>query len=630
MNLTGSSFSELQAALQRLRHCSIPQLLRERVQEEPQRVAVRYKRNGVFYDLVWREYQERIRLVAAGLIEAGVTHGSRVAIMGDVCIEYLLADLASTFIGAIPCGVYPTSSPEEVAYVLRLSGARTFIAEDQEHLDRLLAAEATANAPLVDKIIVCDERALFLYEDPRIEPFTSVFDRGSKSVAAQKKVGELENKVSSKDVSAIIFTSGTTGFPKAAYRTQASDLIGFGYSFIEAFPELCARPHRVVCQLPLAHGMGRATAIYAPLVADIIPHIGEPNQSLISLMNEVRPTYAMGVPRTWEKICGHVQVSVASAGFLARNAFAMATALGRQRVRHIWQNGKAPLYIEAIYWPLWAAILWPALHKMGLTYAVGASSGGAPLPPAVHETLQAWGIPLRDMFGMTETGGIGSQASGWPPPEAPIKPIASCEIKLGSDGELFLRSFGNVSGYWNDESATKDLFDKEGFVRSGDIATVFENGAFRIVDRKKDILITSGGKNIAPAAVENALRCSPYISEVIVFGDKRKYVTALVEIDFENVAQWARERQIAYTGYFSLTQNEKVIGLIAQEIEKLNERLARVEQVKKFNLLPKELVPEDGDTTPTRKIKRTHALRLFGDLVEEMYAGGAVSEVNSV
>jgi long-chain acyl-CoA synthetase len=337
-------------------------------------------------------------------------------------------------------------------------------------------------------------------------------------------------------------------------------------------------------------------------------------------MNEVRPTYVMGVPRTWEKIVANVQVAVDSAGLLSRSAFGLATAVGRKRVRQIWKRGSAPWYLEAVYWPLWLTVIWPALHKLGLTYANGACSGGAPLPPIVHETLEAWGIPMRDMFGMTETGGIGAQAGKWPAPDSAIRPMAACQVRVSEDGELCLRGPGNVIGYWNDEAASKVLFDGDGYVRSGDIATVFEGGAFRIVDRKKDILITSGGKNIPPAMVENALRCSAYISEVIVFGDQRKYVTALIEIDFENVAQWARQRHIPYTGYMSLSRNEKVVQLIAEEVQELNQRLARVEQVKKFRILSKELVPEDGDTTPTRKVKRAHAYKLFGDMVEDMYA----------
>jgi long-chain acyl-CoA synthetase len=630
MNLTGKSFPELQAALERLRVTSIPDLLAERVRDEPDIVAIRFKRGGVFRELTWSAYRNEIRTVAAGLIQSGLKPGARIAIMGDVCIEYLLTDLAATFIGAIPCGVYPTSSPEEVAYVLRLAGARIFVAEDQEHLDRLLAAEAKENAPLVDKIIVSDERALFLYDDPRIELFSALARNGREDPRFAAELVELESKVRPDLPSAIIFTSGTTGYPKAAYRTQSADVIGFGFSFLEVMPEMRKRPHRVVCQLPLAHGMGRAIALYVPLMSSMVPHIGEPNQSLPSLMNEVRPSYVMGVPRTWEKIVAHVQVAVDSAGLLARSAFALATAVGRRRVRQIWQRGSASWYLEALYWPLWLAVIWPALHKLGLTYTIGACSGGAPLPPVVHERLEAWGISLRDMFGMTETGGIGAQVGKWPAPDSAIKPMAACQVRLSADGELCLRSPGNVTGYWNDESASKALLDSEGYVHSGDIATVFKEGAFRIVDRKKDILITSGGKNIAPATVENALRCSPYISEVIVFGDQRRYVSALIEIDFENVAQWARQHQIPYTGYMSLSQNEKVVQLIGREVAQLNERLARVEQVKKFRILPKELVPEDGDTTPTRKVKRTHAYKLFGDIVEAMYVEDNVKEAAGV
>ena len=427
----------------------------EKVAAEPDAAAIRYKRGGFFRELTWSGYQAEIRKVAAGLVAAGLKPGDRLAIMGDVCIEYLLADLGATLIGAIPCGVYPTSSPEEVEYVLRLAGARMFMAEDQEHLDRLLAAEARQNAPIVDTIIVCDGRALFLYDDPRIVLFSDMVAKGDGDrPRAGRSVRAAGHR---RHFSAIIFTSGTTGYPKAAYRSQAADVIGFGFSFLEVMPEMCARPHRVVCQLPLAHGMGRAVAIYVPLLASMIPHIGEPNESLPSLMNEVRPTYVMGVPRTWEKLVAHVQVSVESAGLLARTLFALATKAGNARLNDIWKRQRrfAAWWREAIYWPLWLAIIWPALHKIGLTYATGGVSGGAPLPPAVHETVQAWGLPLRDMFGMTETGGIGAQAGAWPAVGGALRPMTACQVRLTEDGELCLRSPGNIIGYWNDKAATR-------------------------------------------------------------------------------------------------------------------------------------------------------------------------------
>jgi long-chain acyl-CoA synthetase len=368
--------------------------------------------------------------------------------------------------------------------------------------------------------------------------------------------------------------------------------------------------------------MERAMTIYVPLLASVVPHIGEPNQALPALMNEVRPTFVMGVPRTWEKVMAHIQVGVEMASGLSRRLFVLATRVGRRRVNAIWRGARkrADLLTELAYWPLWLAMIWPAVHKLGLTYTRAGFSGGAPLPPLVHETIQAWGIPLRDLYGTTETGCVGAQAARWPAPSDPIVPVSCREVRVVADGELCIRGAGAVTGYWTDEQATSALFDADGFVQTGDICTCDAAGAFRIVDRKKDILITSGGKNIAPATIENALRASAYVNEVIVFGDSRKFITALIEIDFENVAHWARQHGIPYTGFTNLATNERVVDLIGAEIERLNRQLARVEQVKKFRILPKELIPEDGDTTPTRKIKRMHAYKLFGALVEEMYA----------
>jgi len=621
MNLTGKPDSEVANALERLKTSTVPGLLAERAREEADSPAVRFKRGGIFRTLTWSAYHSEVRAAAACLVSLGVRPGDRLAIMGDACIGYLLVDVAAQFLGVIPSGVYPTSSAQELAYVLKLVGARVFVAEDQEHLDRLLEAEAHDPAMRVERIVVCDGRALFLYDDSRIELLDELLQRARSDASALAQADRFAAAVRADMPGSIIFTSGTTGHPKAAYRSQSADLIGFGHAFLEMLPELASRPHRVLSHLPLAHGMQRAMTIYLPLMSGIVPYIGEPNQSLLSLMNEVRPTHVMGVPRSWEKIAAYVQVGVETSGRAAQLMFSLASAVGQRRVRALWRTGGrfAGPFTELAYWTLWLLVLWPVRHKLGLTFASGGLSGGAPLPPRVHEAIQVLGIPFRDMFGMTETGGVGVQPGAWPPPEAPIRAISYCSVQIAADGELLLRTPACISGYWNDEAATAALYDAERYVRSGDVVTG-AGSDFRIVDRKKDILITSGGKNIAPAMVENALRASPYISEVIVFGDNRKYISALVELDFENVAHWARQRQLPYTGLVSLAQNESVVSLIGAEIERLNVQLARVEQVKKFRILTKELIPEDGETTPTRKVKRAHAYKLFSALVEDMYA----------
>lgn len=621
MNLTGTSLEEARTASERLLDVTVPQMLRERARECPDQVALRYKNGGVFRELTWSEYLDRVRQCATGLIDLGLDAGDRFAIMGDACLSYLIADVAACYMGAVPAGIYPTSSPDEVAYILELSGAQLFMAEDQEHLDRLLAAEEIAGRQLVNHIVMADTRTLFLYRDKRIVSFDELVRRCGDKAHLLAEVEDRSNAVTSDTIGEIIFTSGTTGRPKAACHTHRGIIYGFGYAFIDALPELRATPHRVISHLPLAHGMERGMTLSVPLIADVVPHIGEPNQSLTALMSEVRPTFVLGVPRMWEKMVAHVRVAIETSNWPARYLFSIAERIARRRTQAVWASGRrraGPL-LELAYWTAWLTMLLPAIHKLGLTVCKGGVSGGAPIPPAVLECIQSWGIPLRDFFGTTETSVVGTPTEPWPPADAAIRPIERVTFRIAEDGELFIAGPGIIAGYFGDDTSTNAMIADDGYLGTGDVA-VPEGTGFRIVDRKKDIIITSGGKNIAPATIENALKASPYISEVIVFGDGRKYISCLIEIDFDSVAHWARQNEISYTGFVSLARNHKVIELIASELERYNQRLARVEQVKKFRIIAKELEPEDGDTTPTRKVKRDHAYKLFRDQVEEMYA----------
>jgi long-chain acyl-CoA synthetase len=623
MNLTGTTLTEARAAVDRLLKSTLPELLIERAKENPKNVALRYKRDGIFHELTWEMYVQQIRQVSAGLIDMGLMPGDRFAIMGDPCLEYFVADNAAMFAGAVPCGIYPTNSPEETGYILELTGIRHFLAEDQEHLDRLLEGEQELGKRLVDHIILSDPRTFFLYDDPRIILFENLKRRSEEKPSLLEEVDRRVDALTPEDPADITFTSGTTGLPKAAMHSHKAILVGLGYAFLELMPELRAKPHRVPTHLPLAHVVERSMALVVPVMSDVIPHIGEQNQSLLSLLNDVRPTFLHGVPRIFEKLQGYVNVAVDTSSGLAKYLFQKATNIGRRRVKKLWEgNGRrANLLTELAYWITRSTMTWPAIHKVGLTHCVGAVCGGAPLPPEIQEIWQAWGIPLRDFFGCTETCVIGAQKGRWPEPGSPVYSVYPLEIKVAEDGELWAKGPGLIIEYYADPEATKEVLDSEGFLATGDLVVGHGDDGFKIVDRKKDIIITSGGKNIAPATIENALKASPYISEVIVFGDQRKFISAMIEIDFETVSHWARENNVVYTGFRSLSENKQVIGLIEMEVNKYNERLARVEQVKKFRIIPKELEPEDGDTTPTRKVRRKQAYEMFGDLVEVMYSG---------
>ncbi|MDE0175031.1 MAG: AMP-binding protein [Defluviicoccus sp.] len=622
MNITGATAERAREACDRLSRSTVPEIFAERVAESGDAIALRYKEEGLYRELGWARYQARVKAVAAGLVSLGLARGDRLAIMGDPTVEYLLAHMASIFAAAMPFGIYPTSSPSEVAFQLRKGRARIVVAGDQEHLDKVLGAEATAGRRLVDRIVLIDCRTRFLYDDPRILPFVELEERGD---ADDKAARECEARISGLDAESpvgLIFTSGTTGDAKGAMFTHGGMLVGLGYCLFRAMPELAERPHRVVTHLPLAHGMGQGLSLFIPLFADVIQHIPERGQTLGALLREVRPTSLLGVPRIWQKFGSQISTAVEMSGGLRRRLFKLAERTGRERARRLWETRArhAGPFLELRYRLLHAVMIWPALYKTGMAHLVGGSSGGAPLPEGVQERWQAWGIPLRNFYGTTEAGVTSLQDAPWPRPEDPLQTIYPNEVIAGKDDEIIVAGPGSFSCYWEEPEETASVRAENGAVSTGDIAAFRADGGHLIVDRKKDILITSGGKNIAPALVENALKTSPYISEAIIFGDNRKYVTALIEIDFDTLSHWARTNDVPYTGFKSLVENDKVIGHVGGEITRANELLARPEQIKFFRILPKELDPEEGDTTPTRKVKRALAYEMFQHLVEDMYA----------
>lgn len=621
MNVTGLPLSEARAACERLAYSTVPQIFAERVAESSSRIALRYKEKGIYVELTWGEYWQRVRHAASGLVARGLKPGDRIAIMADPSVEYLISQLGAVIIGAIPYGIYPTSAGSEVALLLERGDARIVIAGDQEHLDKLLSAEAVAGKRSLDHIIVIDDRTLFMYEDPRVVSFTQ-FESQPRRHGDEKAVDQYIDTVTPDTTVGLIFTSGTTGDPKGAFYTHAGMMVGLGYGLLEVMSDLRLRPHRVVTHLPLAHGMGQGLSLFVPLFADVIQHLPEKGQSLTALMREVRPTHFLGVPRIWQKLAAELSVQVEHSGLLRRKLFEWAEYFGKGRAGDIC--AKPSPYPVRRFEPVWFIIrglmIWPALYKLGLSHLTGAASGGAPIPESVVEKWHAWGIPLRNIYGSTEAGMMGSPRDIWAKSDAPLVQPFPRTIEAGGDGEIVVSGSGIFAGYWQDQAATNAAFDALGRVMTGDVAEFDTDGAYRIVDRKKDILITSGGKNVAPAAVENTLKASPYISEAVIFGDGKKYLSALLEVNYDSLAQWARSNDVQYTSFGSLIAHPSVVALFEREVQQANEHLARPEQVKYFRLMPKELDPEEGDTTPTRKIKRKRAYEMFKTLVDEMYA----------
>ncbi len=601
-----------------LRAKTIPGLLLERARKTPDRVAFRAKTLGIYRNVTWRDYADRVAALTLGFVALGLRPGQTVAIMGNPCPEWAYADMATMAAGGISYGLYPTLSPSELRYLLQHGEAVLFVAEDQEHLDKALAV--IADCPRVRDLLVVDTRALFMHRDERVLPLAEVEAMGRRALAGDAGAFErLLGQVKPSDAATIVYTSGTTANPKGVVYSHGKHLASCA-AILDHYPELQGE-NTAVAYLPLSHAMGRDVALTMPLLTDLVPHYPEDPEAFAETLFEVAPTVFITVPRYLQKMASHLLVGIETTAPLKRAAYRAAMAVGRAHLRRLWEGPPAPL-LRAVYALARALVFRPLLDKVGFIRVRRALSAGAPLSPQVMALWQIWGLPLAEFYGQTEEGGtcVSGQRGRTPRPGDVGVPAPNMRVRLDAEGEVLVSGPDFFEGYWKDPEATAATY-RDGWLCTGDVGEWTAAGGLRLVDRKKDVLITAGGKNVSPAQVENALRASPYVSEAAVFGDGRKYVVALIEIDYETVSEWARTHGVMYTGYTSLAHHPGVNALIAAEVEKANADLARVEQVKAFRILPKELDPEEeGEPiTPTRKVKRRLMLERYRDLVEAMY-----------
>jgi long-chain acyl-CoA synthetase len=600
-----------------LRRTTAPALLVERARAEPDAVAFRSKALGLYRERTWAQYAGLVAHTAKALAAAGLQAGERIAIMADACEEWLICDLAAQSLGAIVYGIYPTASAEEVEYQMRDGGAVLFVAEDQEYVDRILPL--AERLPALRRIVVIDDAAQFALRHPKLVSHAALCEAGADAdlVWLEAQAAKLHPE----QPAFIVYTSGTTGHPKGALIAHGRHLAATR-SIPAQYPTLVERTHLTVAYLPLCHVLGRDIAVTLPLITRLVPHIGESVEDLPETLFETAPTVLFTVPRYLQKLAAQVLVQTNNSSALKRFAFRHAMAFGRRHVKRRWAGsaGGASSLAHAAWH---AAVFRPALSKLGLDRLELVVSGGAPLPA---ETMAIWhmlGVNVCEMYGQTETAGgiIAGQPGPYPRPGDVGTVPEGFEVRLADDGEILVRSPDLFDGYWNNAQSSEAVLGADGWMRTGDVGA-WCDGVLRLIDRARDFLVTSGGKTISPSFVESALRASPYLAEAVVFGHARKYLVALIEIDFETVADWARAHDVAYTGFTSLALHTRVQALIRGEIDKANAQLARVEQIKAFRILPKALDPEEeGEpVTPTRKVKRQAMYERFKPLVEEMYA----------
>jgi len=603
-------------SLEDLRRTTAPALLAERARTRPNAVAFRAKRLGVYRERTWAQYAELVARAAKGLALRGLNAGDRIAIMADACEEWLICDLAAQSIGAIVYGIYPTASAEEVEYQMRDGGAVVFVAEDQEYVDKILPL--ANRLPALQHIVVVDETALFALAHDRLITFREVCEAGHNAGLAWLERRALE--VKPEQPAFIVYTSCTTGPPKGALVAHGKHLAATR-SVASQYPTLSEKPHRTVAYLPLCHVLGRDIAVTLPLITQLVPHLGESVEDLPATLFETAPTVLFTVPRYLQKLASQVLVGIAGTTGLKRFAYDRAMAFARGHVQRRWTGAVSPA--SQIAHATWYALVFrPILNKIGFDQLELVASGGAPLPA---ETMAVWhmlGVNVVEMYGQTETAGgiIAGQRGPFARPGDVGTIPEGIEVKLAEDGEILVRSPHLFDGYWGNREASQAVLGDGGWMHTGDVGE-WRGGNLRLIDRARDFLVTSGGKTISPSFIENILRASPYIAEAIVLGHGRRDLTALIEIDFDTAAEWARSNDIAYTGFTNLAQNARVTALIRGEVDKANGQLARVEQIKAFRILPKVLDPEEeGEpVTPTHKVKRGQMYERFNALADEMY-----------
>ncbi|NLG55453.1 MAG: long-chain fatty acid--CoA ligase [Rhodococcus sp.] len=598
----------------------------ERAKNTPNSVALRVKSLGIWQDITWEEYAAEVASVAHGLAALGVGATDRVGILSENRPEWLYTDLGALSLRAITVGFYSTNPPAEIEYQVLDSGVRVLIAEDQEQVDKIMAV--WDRCPHLEWVVYLDSRGMAAYNHPKLLSYDKF---RSGALAHQRAYPDLLSSISPspEDIATLVYTSGTTGPPKGAMLSVAN--VDFALETVMSADGLFQPPPGPgdvsLSFLPLSHVAERAATTWTNAASGAVVHFAESIDTVAANLIEVQPTILFAVPRIWEKLHSTVLVKGASASPIKRLALRIGSALGsRIAAQRIANGGNHTAQSRVLYAVGYPLIFRSLRDKLGLRKVRAALSGAAPISPEVLSFFLGLGVPMYEVYGMTENCAIATaNRKGRVVLGTVGEPGESIELTLDpATGEILTRHRGNFVGYWNRPEATADTVDHDGWLHTGDVGEWVNGTHIRIVDRIKDIIITAGGKNISPSEIEHQLKASPYVKEAVVIGDRKPYLTALIGVEFDTVGDWASRQGIEYTTYRDLATRPEVLELMRGIVTEANSKFARVENVRKFRVLPKVLDHDDGELTATQKIRRAALHEKFGDLIDDMYADGSV------
>jgi long-chain acyl-CoA synthetase len=578
--------------------------------------AMSWKRDGAWQTLSWRDYRERVAEVAMGLAGLGVGKGDFVAIMATNRPEHVLADQAAIHAGATPTSFYFTLAPEQLQYVAGHCEAKVAVLEDRAMLKRW--QDVRDGLPALRHLVLLDgaEEA----DGPDVLGWDELVRRGREALAAGRSgFEELRGRVGPEDNAALLYTSGTTGPPKGVLLTHHNLL--FESAALRRLTELDPEGSSV-SYLPLAHIAERVLSVYVPLA--LRTHVWfcpEPTQA-VEYVREARPTIFFGVPRVWEKVRAGIQAKLAAEENERKRKIAQrAVETGLEVVRRTQRGQPVPFGLRARHALLERLVLAKVRHAIGLDRCNFASSAASPLAVDVAEFFAALGLPLVEVYGMTETTGV---ATGNRPGKVKIGTVGPAlegvEMRLADDGEVLVRGPINTPGYFRQPEATAELIDADGWLHTGDVGEL-DDGYLRIVDRKKELIITSSGKNLSPANIEGLLKEHPLIGQALVYGDDRPYVVALIVLDHELAPAWAASNGLDGSDLAALAASDRVQAEVQLAVDAINQRLSRIEQVKRYEVLPVEWTAESEELTPTLKLRRRIIHAKYTDRIDSLYEG---------
>ena len=596
---------------------TIPAMFWNAVKARGPNVWMRQKDFGIWRSWTWNQTAEAVGEIGNGLLALGFAPGETASILSNTNIEWVLADMAVLSAGGVSNGIYPTDAAEQVQYLCADSTTTVLFVEDDEQLDKALAVRE--QLPQLRKIVVFDMEGLRDLHDPQVMSLDALRALGREH--AKQFPAALHARVTGcqpTDLAILVYTSGTTGKPKGAMHSHH----GLVYT-VRGYNTLIARSEadECMCFLPLCHIAERMGGEYFSLYTGAKLNFVENPETVPENVREIAPTVFTAVPRVWEKFYSGVMIALKEAGALQQAAYAWAIGVGQRVADLVMAQQPVPGPLKLQFHLARVLVLNNVRKLIGIHKARFLVTGAAPISPELVRWYMALGVPMLEVWGMTETCGASTGVPADRIKPGSIGPAASYnDVRLDPQtGEILVRGPNVFMGYLNQPEKTAETIDKDGWLHTGDVGVVDGEGFFRITDRMKDIIITAGGKNITPSELENELKFSPYVTDAVVIGDKRPYLTVIIMIDQENVEKYAQDHDVPFSNYASLTRAPEVQQLIQNEIDRVNKKFARVEQIKKFFLLDTQLSAEDEELTPTMKLKRKLVEKKYTPQIEAMY-----------